>query len=374
MSTPNDTAHRTVPVPPPGRATALTDRILVHTGVRDLDVALAYVDDEHSGLWVGATSVVDRLAVCRDFAGPLVADPEAYTTETATPDGVFSLPHDTLYPELDNVLDEQRAAGATVALTPTRYIRANDSASLHELSQQAKRIDRDDTILAVPIAVDWLGHDHIDELTEQLLPVDLPMAVICGGQFDPLEKTPGAVENLRRLEAELPHVMRARTDLSAFDGLAHGSFAGAIGIGGSRRHLVPPGERRLDPRAGNAPGVLVPQLMSYVRSAELAEFYDDETTSPPRCVCGACEGRPLTRFLRPEDRRQANAHNVLIWTDWLHDMLELPSLGARASWWRSSCRAALDQHDIAEAQLGFRAFTPRPALRRYAETPPWSPA
>lgn len=373
MSTPNDTAHRTTPVRPPGRAAALTDRILVHTGVRDLDVTLAYVDDEHSGVWVGAKNVADRLRSCRDFTGPLVADPEAYTAEVATPAGVFSLPDDSLFPELDSVLDEQRAAGATVALTPTRYIAANDTASLRELSQQAKRIERDDTILAVPLAVSWLGHEHIDELAHHLLPIDLPMALICGGRFDPLEKTPGAVQNLRRLEAELPHVMRARTDLAAFDGLAHGSFAGAIGIGESRRHLVPPGERRPYAHPGHTPAVLVPHLMSYAKSAELAEFYDDETMAPPRCVCGACEGRSLTRFLRPEDQREANAHNVLIWTDWLHGMLDLPSLGARAVWWRGRCKAALDQHAIAEAQLGFRAFTPRPALRRYADTPPWEP-
>lgn len=363
MSTSNDTARRAMPNRPTGTAAALTDRILVHTGTRDLDIAIAYVDSEIGGLWVG-TDGIEQLSGKTEV--PVVVDPEAYTKHVAVPDDVFDLTDTTL----DTFLDDQVANGATVALTPTRYLCGGDTTTLRAFSQQAQRIQRTDTMVAAPLSIDWLSVEHFTELLDALSSIELPIGLICGGRLDSLEQAPDAIVNLRRLEAEVPHVMRARTDLGAYDGLAHGAFAGAIGVDGFRRHLIPPGERYPYAPCRGTPAVLVPPLMTYVQPAKLAEFFDDEPTSPPRCECGVCEGRSLTRFVRNESRREVNAHNLLVWSGWLRELLDLPSLGGRAAWWRGRCRAALDRHEIIHAQLGFRAFTPRPALRRYAELPP----
>ncbi|HEY6737493.1 MAG TPA: hypothetical protein VI076_01475 [Actinopolymorphaceae bacterium] len=363
-------AVRPRPRMPEGAAGRLCDRILVHTGVTSLQLAAQWVDPDISGLWVGGRRLPDRIARwLAGYPGVMVLDPEAYTTSFASPDAVFALPAGQLFATLDDVLDEQLRAGATVAVTPTRYLGAGDSRSLRALVSQARTIERDDTILVVPFAVDWLGPVRFGEFRDTLASVSLPIALMFGGQHDPLERFASAVRRVRLLERELPHVMRARTDLAAFDGLAHGSFAGAVGFGGSRRHLVPPGSPHDASR--RTPSVLVPHLMRYVHSDELAERLH---RGVPRCSCAACEDRSLGGFLHEADRDDADAHNLCIWTQWLRELHDHDTLVDRAFWWRAKCRAALDEHERLDTVHGYRVFPPRRALRRYAEEAPWPAA
>jgi hypothetical protein len=367
-------ADQVRPVRPPGQVGLLTDRLLVAAGTRDLQPLLPDVDDDRGGVWVCGADASVKVAGYRDNGFTdlvLVADPEAYVQDVATADEPFRLPEQLFSSDLHAVLDDQLVRGATVAVTPSRYVGIGDSDSLKAMVRQAARLGRDDTILIVPVAVAWLNSTYIRQFIAALRFAELPVAIMLGGQFDPVSVSTIA-ENLRQVEAEVPHVMRARTDLSALDGLAHGAFAGAIGVGGTRRHLIPPGEpAKTSSRRGSGapPSVIVRDLMAFKLTTTLETAFANAT--PPSCSCRICGGRSLTRMLSATDRREARAHNMAVWTEWMDTMAGLPTVGSRAVWWKASCQAAVDYHTTLSQQLdNGKDFTLREPLPTWARLDP----
>ena len=90
----------------------------------------------------------------------LAIDPRGYRDGAATADAPFALPpaDDQLFaPSLEQVLDDQRAAGADVALTPMKFFQPGDAASLKAAARTAADLDRDDTIFSVPVSIAWLN-------------------------------------------------------------------------------------------------------------------------------------------------------------------------------------------------------------------------
>jgi hypothetical protein len=287
-------ADRSTPAAPAGPANALTDQVLVHTswdaGQKLLDVVLS----SNAGGFVlrgsKASNGVQQLKQ-DGFGGVLLIDPESYDEAVATADAPFILPKDTLYEvTLDEILNGQRACGATVALTPTGYFRAGDSDALKAAADAVAALGRDDVLFSVPIDIAWLGNDHIGQLIAVLERLKAPKAVFLGGQFDPLDRYKAAVANLRRLVAEAGHTAVLRTDLTGFDVLCHGAFATSIGTGGSLRHIIPFGE---PPRSSNnkdrSPSVLYPDLMAFFRGSTQANRF----ANVPAPRCQACGDRAL---------------------------------------------------------------------------------
>lgn len=366
-------ADRPIPDAPAGPASALTDRVLVHTswdaGQKLLDVVLS----SNAGGFVlrgsKASNGVQQLKR-EGFDGVLLIDPESYDEAVATADAPFVLPKDTLYEvTLDEILNGQRACGATVALTPTGYLRAGDSTALKAAADVVAALGRDDVLFSVPIDIAWLGNDHIGQLIAVLARLKAPKAVFLGGQFDPLDRYKAAVANLRRLVAEAGHVAVLRTDLTGFDVLCHGAFATSIGTGGSLRHIIPFGE---PPRSSNnkdqSPSVLYPDLMAFFRGRTLATRF----ANIPAPRCQACGDRALDTFLAKKDSLAAHAHGVHSWSEWIADMTDQPTLADRAIWWRNRCGGALAEYGVVNARVdqpeGFEA--PK-ALRAWATLPAW---
>jgi hypothetical protein len=367
-------AARPAPVKPPGPVGALTDRVLVHTswdtGQRLLDALAPRAD----GLVLrgGKAGAGVRELRKGGFGGVLVIDSESYAVAAATAEAPFVLPQDGLFEvTLEQILKGQRDCGATVALTPTGYLRAGDGPALKAAADTVATLDRDDVLFCVPIDIAWLNEENIGQLIAVLARLDTPKAVFLGGQFDPLQRYKAAVSNLRRLVAEAGHIAVFRTDLTGFDVLTHGAFATSIGTGGSLRHIIPFGQK---PRSGNnkdqSPSVLFPDLMAYVRGSKLAQRFAD--ARPPGCSCSACGGRNLDTFLGRRDSAAAHAHGVCIWSEWISDMLGQPTLADRATWWHNRCRSAVDFYDVVNTQLdqpgAFEAPTP---LKAWAELPAW---
>ena len=59
------------------------------------------------------------------------------------------------------MLQEQRDCGASVAMTPTRYVHAGDADALKGVMRAAQAIERDDVVVTLPIAISWLRDESL---------------------------------------------------------------------------------------------------------------------------------------------------------------------------------------------------------------------
>ena len=356
---------------PVGTAGILANRVLVHARPRGITGLIQAVDQRRSGIILCGDEPKRGLKRCRDagFKGVLAIDPRGYEDGPATPEVPFTLsPDDQLFePSLGQVLDDQRAAGADVAFTPTRFIEAGDADSLKAAARTAAALDRDDTIFSVPIHIAWLNSTYISQLIAVLARVPLPKGIFLGAQLDPLDNVKEAVASVRRLCAEGGSVAVLRTDFEGFDASAHGAFSASIGTGGTLRHIIPPNETaRSIVTKDQSPSVLVPDLIHYFKGTTLAKRYANAPA--PACPCAVCNGRRIDTFLGRGDSTAAHLHNIRLWMEWLPDLLGNETIADRAQWWQGRCEAAVTNHDIYNAQLGLRnAFKPPRALTIWAE-------
>ena len=368
-STPDSSGVVSVPT---GRAGLLANHVLVHARPRGITGLIPAVDQRHSGLILCGDEPERGLKRCREagFKGLLAIDPRAYEDGPATPEAPFTLsPDNQLFePSLEQVLDDQREAGADVALTPTRFIECGDAASLKAAARTVASLGRDDTIFSVPISIAWLNSTYIGQLIAVLARVPMPKGLFLGAQLDPLDNVKEAVASVRRLCAEAGPVAVFRTDFEAFDACASGAFSASIGTGGTLRHIIPPDEAaRSIVQSDRSPSVLVPDLIHFFKGSTLAKRYANATA--PRCVCAVCRGRRIDTFLSQSDSAAAHLHNVRIWMEWLPDLFDSDTIADRAQWWQGRCDAALANHDVYNVQLGLRnAFQPPHALTTWAES------
>jgi len=148
----------------------------------------------------------------------------------------------TLDGALVHTVTTQLAGGASAALSPTGYIRAEDAAALKAAAREITALADPRVVFAVPIDVVWLRGETIGQLIAVLSAVPGAKAIMLGGQMDPLGQFKGAVANLCLLLAQVPDVALLRADHAAFGALAHGAAFAAFGMGSSQRHTVPPVE------------------------------------------------------------------------------------------------------------------------------------
>lgn len=366
-------AARAIPKTPPGVVGRLVDQVLVHTSWDAGRNLIADLPDGVGGIVLRGTkngTGTRALAKAR-FPGEVVLDSEAHAAAAATVEAPFVLPSDggLFGLSLDQVLDSQRQAGATVGLTPTGYLRAGDGDPLKAAADVVAKLDRDDFLLGLPLDVAWFNNDNIGLLIAVLKRLDVPKAVFLGGQFDPMDKYKSGVLNLRRLLAEGGDIAVLRTDLTAFDAMTHGAFAASIGTGGSLRHIIPYGERAFSANKDDqSPSVLYGDLMTFFKGKTLAERFANDP--PP--TCSDCGGRPLDEFTKRSDRTAAHAHGLHTWGGWVDEMKAHTSLAARASWWKDRCAAAVAQCDIVNSQINQEGAFEAPApLKAWADLPAW---
>jgi len=328
----------------------------------------------HSGLVLCGRGCNTKLSkIWRQGIGPLVADPAAYTSRLATADEPVALPASdgTLFPsDLDSVLRGQRDAHATMAIVPSRYIQAGNSPAFKALVRQAQAIERDDVIVAVPVAISWLKErQYLPQLIAGLNRIPHPKAVMFGDQKNPFDSVT-AIVNFRHLLADTANVGLWRADvLAAFDCLAHGGAFAAIGAGGSLRHLVPADETaRSQNPAVHTPSVLLPTMLRYSTGKSIAETYAN--LPAPSCGCTVCAGASLDRFNSTlgEVRAVAHAHNAAVWAGWLSSLFRHPNIADRQQWLRDFCQAAIDAQDQESTRLRQKgAFKPLLHLKKLAE-------
>ncbi len=181
------------PERPAGRAGALLDRMLVYARPQQVPASCpTSTTTAVASSWPGRRPGSERASWWRrGFTGPLLIDPAAYENHVATPPEPFWLPENQLLPmTLDDLLDQQIAAGAVAAITSTKFITAGDTDSRKAAARQVKRLGRDDVILLAPLDISLLGKRYIRQTTAILADVGSPVALVLGKQFDPLDQAP----------------------------------------------------------------------------------------------------------------------------------------------------------------------------------------
>ncbi|MFG1941331.1 hypothetical protein [Nonomuraea sp. NPDC048826] len=373
----------------PGRATAepeitgpqstaaqlLTGRVLYQENARFRARVRKSVDRRLSGVVMTGKNADDRASQLRDagYRGVVLIDSAAYLTHKATVDEPFLLPKDTLFPSLEDCLDFQRHRGADAALTPTGYVRAAASKTLKAIMRAAEQIEREDTVVVLPLDIAWLNSEHIKQLIAVCKEIRQPKAIILIRQFDPMAAFKETTVNLRRLVTEADQVALLRSDLAALDAMVHGALFAGIGADSSIRHAVPAGERPQKAESSGFaqyPSVLMPELMRFSGAQSLARRYAN--VEPARCSCVVCSGRGLDRFNSPdgEARIESEDHNAYVWGAWVNEMAAKNPGRERHLWWRDRCARAVNCYELENVRIQQpRAFKVPPPLRAWATLP-----
>lgn len=301
--------------PHPARKTAaqrLSTRVLV-IAKGEADETAPHVDPERSGLVIAGATPLRRLAVIKRNLPNLTVMVEPSSVEDwATAEHPFSLDTDGLFPvRLSDVLDEQIRAGADVAVTPTRVFRAVDSDAMKTALLEVNNLDRDDVLFLLPVHHRWLSNDNIKQFIAVISRSRHPVAVaLADSRANPMSHS-GVVANYRRLFEEAPWAMPWRADLAAFDALAHGAGAAAVGQIPSLRRIAFPGEQGYSSdKRDMSPHVLLRRLLRYRRTSKMqTEWFASKPADA--CQCAHCNGQGIDRFdSSNEQRLSAHLHNL----------------------------------------------------------------
>jgi hypothetical protein len=345
----------------------LRERLLIMVNDRSVNGVLPYVPTRTGGLVVtGAEAPVRCRAIRSAFPETVVVmDHESHTRRTATADAPFGLKtaygwRDLDPAGLDEVLDGQRDNKASYAVTPTCFIPAEEAGGASVLSAvigQANLLRREDTVVLLPCTWRWLRRSSLPHMAEQIRACRHPVALILQADGDPLERDQTA-EGLRRLCRSCPRLVLWRTDLAAFDAMAHGALGAAVGVSAVLRHGVAP---RPDNGGGGHkpyPVVLVRRLLRYHRVATLQDWFAH--VDPWTCDCAVCKGDALTRFTdRRTDVEAALQHSICELYA-LHEGVEATLPGdERTDWWRQHIADAWEYHRLLASQTGTEISFPK---------------
>ncbi|MDI5979853.1 hypothetical protein [Amycolatopsis magusensis] len=368
-------ADHASPRRPDGTVGVLLNRMMVYARPNQVPNLQEHTNLERSGFVLAGANTKGRMRLLEEtgYDGVVLVDPAAYEKRLATPEAPFWTPENQMLPmTLDEVLNQQLVAGATAAITPTKFIRAGDTDSLKAAARQVKALGRNDVIFAVPFDVSLLDRRYIRQVTAILVDVGSPVGLVLGGQLDPLSHAASRIiQNLRLLAATVD-LFPMRTDFNAFDLVAHGAFAGAIGTGGKVRHAVEPPQPSKFLVRDQSPSVLVPELMCWWKGSKLGKLFGARESLIPRCPCAVCGSRRLSRLYRRADGNEAMAHAVATWSGYAADMLEAPTMRMRAQYWKNICAAAVNNHEMFAKQLKRpKPIKPQAPLKVWADLPLW---
>ncbi|WP_234326701.1 hypothetical protein [Streptomyces sp. NRRL S-337] len=345
----------------------LRDRLLIMVNDRSAIDVLPYVPARTGGLVLTGAAAPVR---CREIrnARPemvVVTDHGSHTEHIASVDAPFGLKTRGGWRELDvtglnEVLDGQRDNRASYAVTPTCFIEGDETADLPVLNaviRQANQLRRQDTVVLVPCSWRWLRRSCVSHLSEQIQACRHPVALILQADGDPLDRVQ-APEGLRQLCRSCPRLVLWRTDLAAFDAMAHGALGAAVGASAVLRHGVAP-----RPGTGGGghkpyPVVLVRRLLRYHRVATLQDWFAH--IAPWTCDCAVCGGAALTRFTDSDAHTVAALRHTVCELYGLHEELDATLPGdERIGWWRQQLADAWEYHRLLASQTDTEVAFPK---------------
>jgi hypothetical protein len=309
---------------------------IVLTGAADLDL-ISQINARHSGM-----------TVC--------VETNSASSHIATVDEPFLLPGPDLFRSgsLNDVLDDQRTAGAALAVTPTGHIPVGEGDVLKAVASEANRLDRDDTVVHLPVGAGWLRTENYRQLAAVVARISQPVLVSFAHTTDPSEIV-GATSSMRSLASQ-PHVALHRVDLAGADFLAHGGMTITFGHRPSLRHGSVPQGYSPTP-SDRTPRVLLPGMARFMKTSEIAKKWAN--AEPPTCDCPEDRGLGLDRYTSSsDDINRAHQHNLHIVSDLVQRILVDPA--GRLSSWRSILAEAEYAHAAASEVLKLDLKLPGP--------------
>ncbi len=351
-------------------ATGLRDRVLT-VGTAFSPSLLGQIDPDLGGLVVvGERAHATVRELTRQYPTlPILIEPTTVANAAATVEHPFILENDnTLFPvTVEQVLDSQRQAGATFAVTPSGQIPAGDSATLKAVVHGANAIAAADALTLVGVPDLWLTQPLVKTLCRVLHDSEHPVLLsLINSSGDPLERKAAATGYRQVAETLGDRVIGWRTDLSGLGLIAHGALSAAIGIRPSQRRLAqfdrPP--RSSDKRDGT-PHVLLPDLLRFSRSSVMHHEWF-ASTRPDACPCRWCAGADIDRFDdSSESVEVAHLHNGAILQQLVEACMSVPP-DHRAWWWRRRIEDAVGAHAELEARIS-RPIAQPTYLKRWLE-------
>ncbi|MCL6669598.1 hypothetical protein [Streptomyces panaciradicis] len=360
----------------------LRDRLLIMVNDQLAIDMLPHVPARTGGLVLTGAAAPVRCREIRNVLPKTVVamDYCSHTQQTATADAPFCIKTPYGWRRLDlaglsEILDGQRDNKASYAVTPTCFIPADqvgDASVLKAVIRQANQLRRDDTLLLLPCSWRWFQRSALPHLAEQIQTSRHPVALIVQADGDPLERKQ-VPEGLRQLCRSCPRLVLWRTDLAAFDAMAHGALGAAVGASAVLRHGVMP---RPDSAGGGHkpyPVVLVRRLLRYHRVATLDDWFAH--VDPWTCTCAVCDGAALTRFTDSDADVLAALQHTVRELYSLHEELEATLPGdERIGWWRQQLADAWDYHRLLASQTDTEVSFPKVLQAWRRPSPPALPA
>lgn len=364
-----------------GARAAIADRVLIAAGLDDQIsyaslVARSANDLATTGLVVGGSSMLTTIRQIRAIVPELfiMCDPPESGKYFASADCPFPLgpsaePEGLLpLPTLAERLDSQITAGANVAVTPTGYIRANDRETLRAVIQQANELQRDDTIVQLPLDYQWLRDNPLTMLTAAINRSAHPIAITLGdSNSDPLGRA-RVLDGARSLCTLDTPPMFHRIDLGGFHLMGHGALAASIGVIGSKRRAKVPDAEGFSPSTNQGATVLVQALLRFKRSLDMqTQWFGSKL--PYTCPCAICRGAAIDRFESYDDP-DASRHNA---TGLINYINEAHLRGGYRRYWPDMVSEAEVAHVTLGAYVGTRVPVPS-EVKAWAEHPGTSTA
>jgi len=339
----------------------LATRVLVLAS-SEAEATAPFIDQRTSGLIItGADAVATVRKLHAQHPGlTLLVEPESVKT-FATAERPFILEQDLnamFAPDLADVLDAQTTSGAAAAVLPAGVVDADDSAALKAIIRAANAVERDDLILPLFIHFRWAIEPNVTQLIAIAKRSRHPVAIaLVDSTSDPLSHS-GAPAGYRRIFTEVPQAMPWRADLGAFDALAHGAFAAAVGqLPSLRRVALPGATSRSSKPSEHTPHIFIPALARYSRSAHMQEAWF-ASAEPYTCLCQHCRGRAIDRFnSSAEQRLEGHLHNLDRITDW-RDQIDGFSVDQIRAWWRTRLTDAEYEHEALVGRTGVSVDIP----------------
>ncbi|WP_068482636.1 hypothetical protein [Pseudoclavibacter helvolus] len=291
---------------------------------------------------------------------PLLVEPRSLRKHLATDTRPFQLTATTLSGDLD-----QQRAYSDLAITPTGQIRPGDSDALKAALREANKLDRVDTMFAIPAYSGWLSNDqYVKQLIAVINRSVNPVLLAFIDGHNPVGSMKRARAYRRIFQETTVPVVAHRADLVGIDALAHGAIASAIGSYPSTRRLNPFNHRGgpiSDPE-GMSPHMLLTDMLRIVRSVHMRrEWFAG--MAPIQCFCVICRGADVDRLYEDESERRIGHNHNVVSLDGLYSSYVGLSTSARRALWADQVQGALDTYPQLESYLG-RDLTIDPILEK----------
>lgn len=264
---------------------------------------------------------------------------------------------DSLFPmpTLEQRIQSQINAGASLAMTPTGHIQAGDRLALRAVITEANKLKRNDVVVVLPLSHKWLVGPDLKMVMAAIKRSKHPVAItLCDSGTDPMSHK-GVLAGAQALAAMDEAPMFHKTDLAGFHVMAHGALAASVGVIASKRRGAIPGKGFFAPRTNRGANVLVPSLLRFRRSLDMQDQWYASRNAPD-CFCTACGGQAIDRFGSDAyDDATPTHHNAI---GVIGVINEAHASGGFASSWPDIVRDAVTAHAALSQYVGTKIDPP----------------